>query len=117
MSELAWFLFENVAFPFALGAVASAFAPFAFVLGIPVLGPWLRGKILAVLKKLFDMGVITVKWEVLDKLDAKAKAGYEPWIAKLKEAQTKEFMSEEEELEYERALKEMVRNHSGVVHG
>ena len=117
MSELAWLLFEKVAFPWALGAVSAAFAPFAFILGLPVIGPYLRGKLLAVLRKLFDAGVVTVKWEWLDSLDAKAKAGYEPWIAKLREAQTKEFLSEEEELEYEKALKEMVKNHPSVVNG
>lgn len=117
MSELAWLLFENVLFPWALGAVSAAFAPFAFILGIPVFGPWLRGKILAVLRKLFDHGVLAVKWEVLDRLSEDAKRGYQPWIDKLKEAQTKEFLSEEEELEYEKRLKDAVRNHPSVVNG
>lgn len=117
MSDLIWTLFSNVLFPWALGAVSAAFAPFGFIMGLPLIGPYLRSKMLAVLKKLFDKGVITVKWEIFDKIDAKAKAGYEPMIAMLKEAQNKEFLSEEEEAEYEKRLKDMVRNHTGVVHG
>lgn len=117
MSDLLWTLFANVLFPLALGAVSSTFPPFGFIMGIPILGPYLRSKMLDVLKKLFDNGVITVKWEFLDGLDAKAKEGYEPMIAMLKEAQNKEFLSEEEELEYEKRLKDMVRNYPGLVHG
>lgn len=117
MSDLAWLLFERVLFPWALGAVSTAFAPFAFILGIPIIGPWLRDKILEIFKKLFDKGVISVKWEILDGLEERAKKNYEPMIALLREAQTKEFLSEEEELEYEKHLKNSVRNWPGVVNG
>lgn len=117
MSELSWLLFERVLFPWALGAVASAFAPFGFIMGLPIIGPYLRGKILAVLKKLFDRGVISVKWEILDALEESAKKNYQPMITMLKEAQTREFLSEEEELEYEKRLKDAVRNHPDIVHG
>lgn len=117
LSELVWTLFSNVVFPWALGVVSAAFAPFGFVMALPIIGPYLRSKFLAVLKKLYDKGVITLKWELLDSLDEKAKKGYEPMIAMLKEAQTREFLSEEEEQEYEKRLKDMVRNHPGVVNG
>lgn len=117
MSQLTWLLFSNVLLPWALSAVGAAFPPFAFILNIPIFGSWLRGKIEAVCKKLFDAGVVTVKTEILDKLEADAKRGYEPMIELLREAQNKEFLSEEEELEYEERLKDSVRNHPSVVNG
>lgn len=116
LSQLTWLLFANVLLPSALGWAAAAFPPFAFILGLPVVGPYIKDKIEAVCKKLFDQGVITVKWEVLDAVADHAKKGYEPQIALLKEAQTREFLSEEEEQEYEKRLKDGISNHPGIVH-
>lgn len=117
MSQLLWLLISKVLLPAELTALGAAFPPFGFLINLPILGPYLRGKIEELLKTLFDKGVVTVKWKVIDKLAEEAKKGYEPMIAMLREAQGKEFLSEEEEREYEKHLLESVRNHAGIVHG
>lgn len=114
MSQLTWLLIENVLLPAAFAAMGGWMN---VLFSIPILGPWLKGKIVGLIKGFYDKGVISLKVSILDGLDEKAKKGYEPMIELLREAQNKEFLSEEEELEYEKHLKEMVQNHPGVVNG
>lgn len=122
MAELIYTLFMNVLLPSVVSRVAAVVPFFGTVTavvgwftGIPVIGPWLLSVAENFVRELIKEGVINIKWEVLDKLSSSAKRGYEPMIAMLREAQTREFLSEEEEAEYERRLKEVVRNRPGVV--
>lgn len=115
LSQITWTLLEKVLLPAAFLAVGGG--ALSFVFSIPLIGPWLRDKIISTFKLLYDWGVIELKVAALDRLDAKAKEGYEPMIEMLREAQTREFLDEEEEAEFEKRLKEMVRNHPSVVNG
>ena len=117
MSQLIWLLLSKVMLPAGLAELGALFPPFAFLLGIPIIGPYIRGKIEDLIKSLFDKGVFNIKAEMLDHYSAEAKKGYEPMIEMLREAQNKEFLSEEEEQAYEEALKKSVQNHPSVVHG
>lgn len=117
MSELGWLLFERVLFPAAISSLIAAAPFFGILLDAPILGAYLKSKILSLIKGFYDAGVVTIKVEMLDKLAEDAKRGYEPMIQMLREAQTKEFLSEEEELEYEKRLKDAVRSHPSVVRG
>ena len=88
---------------------------FGSLLGIPFVGSfitWVADKVVA---KLLEKGIIVLKVEIIDQLSNEAKVKYAPMITLLREWQAQNELTEEQEAEYEKRLKEAVRNRPGVV--
>jgi hypothetical protein len=88
---------------------------FGSLLGVPFLGNFITWISEKVVLKLLEKGIIVLKVEIIDQLSNEAKVKYAPMITVLRESQTQDELTPEQEAEYERRLKEVVRNRPGVV--
>lgn len=82
---------------------------FGRIMFIPVVSnvfSWVGARIAS---KLIDRGVLKIKTSLIDLLSSESKQKYAPVIELLLEAQSKDALTEEEELEYEKRLKAVVR--------
>ena len=111
------FLLDNAAIPAALTAAGIAVPFFGILLRIPLVGGWIKQGIQYILDDLFDKGVIEVKINILDNLDAKARAEYAPQITILREAQAQPELTPEQEKEYNEKLNKLIGHRPDVVNG
>jgi len=111
------FLLTNLAIPAALTATGIAVPLFGAMLKLPVIGPWINKVIVTFMGKLFDFGVIEVKDTILAKFEKEATEKYAPQVALLREYQSQESMTEEQEREYEKRLNDLAKSRPDIVNG
>lgn len=111
------FLLDKAVLPAAFVAAGTAIPVFGFLMSIPIIGPAIRAGIQHILDDLYDKGMIAVKINLLDHLDAKAKAEYAPEIKILQDAQAQDSLTPEQEKEYNEKLNNLLRSRPGIVDG
>ncbi len=111
------FLLDKVALPAAFTAAGVAIPFFGFLMAIPIVGTAIRAGIQHILDGLFDKGVIEVKVNLLDYLDVRAKAEYAPEIKIIRDAQSQDSLTPEQEAEYDEKLNNLLKSRPGIVNG
>jgi len=110
-------IWADQAMPIIIAALAASGpigAGISSALKIPIVGKFLTMAINWLVDKLIVAGVVTVKIGIIDYLSAAALVKYAPQIKILKDAQSQDSLTPEQEAAYEKALQNVVQNHGGV---
>ncbi len=111
------FLFDNAVLPAALTAAGVAFPLLGALLAVPVIGNWFRKIVQWFFDYFIDKGVIVLKEGLLDTLNEKAKVDYAPQIQILRDAQSQDELTPEQEKEYAEKLDKLIRHRPDIVNG
>lgn len=117
LSKALKYLLDNAVLPVALAAAGTAVPLFGILLRIPILGSIIKQGIQKLLDDLYDKGVIGVKIELLDHASVKANAEYAPQVAIIREAQSQDELTPEQEAEYAKKLDKLIGHRPGIVNG
>jgi hypothetical protein len=108
---------DNVFLPFLLTWVGTAVPLFGVILQIPFLGGIVKNGIQAMMDKMYNTGVITLKTNLIGMLSDEAVTQYAPEIAILQEAQALQTLTPEQDAQFNQRLQDAVKNRPGVVNG